>query len=131
MVYRGKSSSTPHNEGSIAGFRGARRDAAMPDIIRPPAGSSLEQNESDPALCPEDEEFSYEPDAESKQEAINKFLDGLEGRERGGFKDMHRFLDRFPVPVGEETKSMPHAEARAGQFLPDMDDDEQSQFTPL
>ena len=103
----------------------------MQDIIQPPAGSSLEQDEQDPDPLPEDEEFFEVPDAESKEEAINKFLDGLEGQERGGFKDMHIFLDCFPVPVGKEIRSMHHAEARAGQFLPDMDEDEQKRFTPL
>jgi hypothetical protein len=95
----------------------------MQDIIQPPAGSSLEQDEQDPDPFPEDEEFFEVPDAESKEEAINKFLDGLEGQERCGFKDMHIFLDCLPVPVGKEIQSMHHAEARAGQFLPDMDED--------
>ena len=81
-------------------------------------------------LTSSDEEFFEVPDAESKEEAINKFLDGLEGQERGGFKDMHIFLDCLPVPVGKEIRSMAHAEARAGQFLPDMNEEEQKQFTP-
>ena len=74
----------------------------MLDIVQPPAEALLEQDERDPDPCPEDEEFFEAPDAESKEEAINKFLDGLEGHERGGFKDMHRFLDCLPVPVGKE-----------------------------
>ena len=105
----------------------------MRDIVQPPAEASLEQDERDPDPCPEDEGFFEAPDAESKEEAINKFLDGLEGQERGGFKDMHRFLDCLPVPVGKEIRSMHHAEARAGQFLPYMDEDRMSQkrFTPF
>ena len=41
----------------VAGFRGARRDAAKRDIAQPPAEASLEQDERDPDPCPEDEEF--------------------------------------------------------------------------
>ena len=44
----------------------------------------MDQDEQDPDPCPEDDEFFQVPDAESKEEAINKFLDGLEGQERGG-----------------------------------------------
>ena len=90
----------------------------MQDIVQqPPAEASLEQVDQDPDPCPEDEEFFQVPDAESKEEAINKFLDGLEGQERGGFKDMHRFLDRLPVPVEKEIRSMLHAAARAGNHI--------------
>ena len=90
----------------------------------------MDQDEQDPDPCPEDDEFFQVPDAESKEEAINKFLDGLEGQERGGFKEMHRFLDSLPVPVEKDIRSMPHAAARAGQFLPDMNEEEQKRFTP-
>ena len=119
-----------HGMTSVAGFRGARRDFAVRDIVKPPAVASLEQDEGDPAPCPEDEEFFGGPDAESQEEAINQFLDGLEGQERTGFKDIHRFLDRLPVPAGKDTRSMTHTEARASQFLPDLDEDEQKRFTP-
>ena len=50
MVYHGSSQhiypSTPHNKGNIAGFRGVRCDAAMRDIVQPPATLSLEQDEA-------------------------------------------------------------------------------------
>ena len=78
----------------------------------------------------EDDEFFHAPDAQSKEEAINKFLDGIEGQECSGFKDIHRFLNHLPVPAGTETRSMPHADARDGNFLPSMTEDEQKRFTP-
>ena len=64
------------------------------------------------------------------RKAINKFLDGIEGQECSGFKDIHRFLNHLPVPAGTETRSMPHADARDGNFLPSMTEDEQKRFTP-
>jgi hypothetical protein len=47
-----------------------------------------------------------------------------------GFKDIHRFLNHLPVPAGTETRSMPHADARDGNFLPSMTEDEQKRFKP-
>jgi hypothetical protein len=112
---------TTHHEGRTTGFRGAHRDAAAPVILEPPGQSSVDQDEFDPCPAPEDEEFFQGPDPESKEEAINKFLDGMEDQERSGFKGIDRLLDRLPVPGGKETRSMSHSEARAGEFLPDMD----------
>ena len=37
--------------------------------------------EGDPSPCPEDEEFFVRPDAAGMEEAIGKFLDGLESQE--------------------------------------------------
>jgi hypothetical protein len=34
------------------------------------------------------------------------------------------------VPAGKETRSISHSEARAGEFLLDMDAEEQKRFTP-
>jgi hypothetical protein len=34
------------------------------------------------------------------------------------------------VPAGKQTQSVSHAEARPGEFLPDMDAEEQKRFTP-
>ena len=99
-------------------------------ILEPPAQSSVEQDEGDPCPAPEDEEFFQGPDTESKEEAINKFLDGMEDQERSGFKGIDRLLGRLPVPGGKETRSMSHSEARAGEFLPDMDAEEQKRSTP-
>ncbi len=74
----------------IAGFRGAHCDAALRDSVQhpevqPPVGS----DEADPCPVPEDDECFEAPDAQSKEEAINKFLDGIEDQECSGFKDIH------------------------------------------
>jgi hypothetical protein len=127
-----------HHEGSTTGFRaeirGAHRDAAAPVIPEPPGQPSVDQDESDPCPAPEDKEFFQGTDpgtqAESKEEAINKFLDGMEHQERSGFKGIDRLLGRLPVPGGKETRSMSHSEARAAEFLPDMDAEEKKRFTP-
>jgi hypothetical protein len=121
---------TTHHEGSTADFRGAHRDAAARVILEPPAQSSVEQDEVDACPEPEDEEFFQGPDTEGKEEAINKFLDGMEDQERSGFKGIDRLLGRLPVPAGKKTRSMSYSEARAGEFLPDMDNEEQKRFTP-
>ncbi len=92
--------------------------------------SSVDQDEGDSCPAPEDEEFFQGPDPESKEEAINKFLDGMKDQERSGFKGIDRLLGRLPVPGGKEIRSMSHSEARAGDFLPDMDAEEQKRFTP-
>ena len=62
-------------------------------IAQPPAEASLEQDERDPDPCPEDEEFFEVPDAESKEEAINKFY-RLELREAQDPSEAH--LCDFP-----------------------------------
>ena len=53
--------------------------------------------------CSEDEEFfSSRQEAETMEEAICNFMDGIigmEAQERGGFKDLHRFIGRLPVPT--------------------------------
>ena len=72
--------------------------------------------EGDPDPCPEDEEYFVRPDAGDMEEAIDKFLDGLDGQERSGFEEMHRFLATLPIPSGKESQSMTHAEAIQGQF---------------
>jgi hypothetical protein len=66
----------------IAGFRGAHRDATLRDAVEPPRplGSDSEQQHEDmnPDPCPEDEEFFNSPDAESMEEAISRFMEGME-----------------------------------------------------
>ena len=59
--------------------RGGHRDAAMLDASQLPV--EQEPEEGDPSPCPEDEEFFVRPDAAGMEEAIGKFLDGLEGQE--------------------------------------------------
>ena len=95
-----------------------------------PIQSEPEPVEGDPVPCPEDEEFFVRPDAGDMEEAIDKFLDGLDGQERSGFEEMHRFLATLPIPSGKESRSMTHAEAIQGQFLPDMDEEQRKRFTP-
>jgi hypothetical protein len=54
-------------------------------------GPSDEESDSNP--YPEDEEFHQVPDAaDSMEEAIGKFMEGLEGQERASFNQMHRLL---------------------------------------
>ncbi len=51
----------------------------MLDASQPPV--EQEPEEGDPSACPEDEEVFVRPDAAGMEEAIGKFLDGLEGQE--------------------------------------------------
>jgi hypothetical protein len=65
----------------------------------------------------QDEEFFVRPDAAGMEEAISKFLDGLEGQERRGFEEMHRFLATLPVPTPQESEGMKHAAALEGKYI--------------
>ena len=62
----------------------------MLEMAQPPVESEQEPEEGDldPWAYPEDEEFFVRPDAAGMEEAIGKFLDGLEGQERNGFEEM-------------------------------------------
>ena len=104
----------------------------MPDVEHPPTADPGSENEGDnDAPCPEDEEFiKSRPDAETMEEAINKFMDGTEDQEHGGFKDMHQFLERLPVPTAKTGQTMTHTDALEGGFSPPMTDEEQKRFTP-
>ena len=66
----------------FTGFRGARRDAnkRMPDAEEPPLDQEMDESgNNDP--CPEDEEFFHaRPDVATMEEAIGKFMDGMEAR---------------------------------------------------
>ena len=65
------------------------------------------------------------------EEAISKFMDGMEAQKRSGLKDLHRFLGRLPVPTVKESQGMTHTEAPVeGGFLPVMDEEEQKRLTP-
>ena len=117
----------------ITGFRGSRRDqdkqAGGPVSTKPP---DTDDDERDGSPCRQDEEFFQGgPDADAMEEAITNFLDGLEGQERSGFKDLHRFLGRLPCPTVEKVgQSMSHTQALHGGFLPNMDAEQQKRFTP-
>ncbi len=65
----------------VTGFRGGHRDAAMLDASQPPVELEQEPDEGDPSSCPEDKEFFVRPDAAGMEEAIGKFLAGLESQE--------------------------------------------------
>ena len=98
-------------------------DASQPPVEQEPV-------EGDPSPCPEDEEFFVRPDAAAMEGATGKFLDGMEGQERSGFEEMHRFLSTLPVPKPQDSKGMTHAEALDGKFLPDLDEEQRKRFTP-
>ena len=49
-----------------------------PEGTQPPS----DPDGGDAYPCPEDDEFFYAPDAESQEEAINRFMEGLEQQER-------------------------------------------------
>jgi hypothetical protein len=113
-----------------AGFRGAHRDAALREVVQPPLCSGQLDDERDSDPCPpEDEELFEVPDAESMEEAISKFVDGLESQEHSGFDNIHRLIQRLPVPVTKANRTMTHAQAIEAQFLPDMTEEEQKRFT--
>ena len=68
----------------VTGFRGGHCDAAVLDGAQAAVQSEPDPEEGDHAPCPEDEEFFVRPDAAGMEEAIGKFLDGLEDQERSG-----------------------------------------------
>ena len=81
--------------------------------------------------CPEDADFmDARPDAAEMEEAIGKFVNGLEQQERSGYHELHSLLSRLPVPVAKSGKTMSHAAAMEGGFLPKMTEEELKRFTP-
>ena len=52
---------------------------------------SSDPDGGDPHPCPEDDEFFGVPDAESQEEAINRFMEGLEQQE----VVFHRLIDSY------------------------------------
>jgi hypothetical protein len=113
-----------------AGFRGSLRDedmlAAGPVSMQPHV---KDDDEGDGNPCTEDEEFFQgRPDADDMEEAITKFLGGMEGQERSGFKDLHRFLGCLPLPVAKGNQAMLHSESLEGGFIPKMDEEEQKRY---
>ena len=93
----------------------------MPEPSTAPEPEGWDPEEEDHSPCPQDhgdEGFSAGPDAASMEGAISKFMEGLEGQERSGFPQIHRLLSCLPVPVQKKTRSMTHAEAIEGRYLP-------------
>ena len=81
--------------------------------------------------CPEDADFmDARPDAAEMEEAIGKFVNGLEQQERSGYHELYSLLSRLPVPVAKSGKTMSHAAALEGGFLPKMTEEELKRFTP-
>jgi hypothetical protein len=115
-----------------AGFLGLCRDEDMlADGPVPTQPHVTEDYEGDDNPCTEDEEFFQgRPDADDMKEALTNFLDGMEGQKQSGFKDLHRFLGRLPLPVAKGDCAMLHSEALEGGFIPKMDEEEQKRFTP-
>ncbi len=97
-------------------------------MAQPPVESEQEHEGGDPAPCPEDKEVFVRPDAEDMEKAIGKFLDGLEGQERGGFEETHSYLANPSVPATKESRGMTHAEAIDSKFLPDLDVEHRKRF---
>ena len=61
--------------GVDTGFHASHRDAAMP----PPSSNQASREDGDSHPCPEEEEFfQSRPDAADMEEAIGKFMEGME-----------------------------------------------------
>jgi hypothetical protein len=86
-----------HDELVYTGFRGAHRDSTVCDAVQPPIGSDSEQplEEMDPLPCPEDEEFFVSPDSASMEEAIGKFMEGLESQESSNVYEVNLWMWQF------------------------------------
>ncbi len=97
------------------------RDAALWEVVQPPISSEQQHDERDPQddpCPPEDEECFDTPDAASMEEAISKFVEGLESQEHSVFDDIHILLKGLPVPITKAIRLMTHAQAIEAQFLP-------------
>ncbi len=100
----------------------------MRDII--PLLAHARDNEYQGSPCPEDGDFFYaRPDAAETEEAINKFISGLDSQEQAGFDRLHTLLSRLPVPVATNSSKMSHTAPLDGGFLPKMDEEQQKRFT--
>ena len=101
--------------------------------MQPPAPDHASMEEGDPLPCPEDEEFfESRQDTADMEEAISKFMEGMEQQEHTGYNTLHNLLQGLPVPVQKNlnASSMTPAEAFQGGFLRDLDEDEKKRFTP-
>ena len=89
------------------GFRGQHRDGVWSDL---PLPSSAREDEDEGSPCPEDGDFFYaRPDATETEEAISKFISGLECQEQSCFERLHTLLSKLPVPVTTTGNKMPHS----------------------
>ncbi len=80
-----------------------------------------------PAMSPKDTQDSVRYRASNQtetEEAISKFISGLECQELSCFENLHTLLSKLPVPVattGTTGSKMSHAAALEGGFPPKMD----------
>jgi hypothetical protein len=96
-----------------------------------PLPSSAREDEDGGSPCPEDGDFfDARPNAAETEEAIFKFISGLECQERSCFDRLHTLLSKLPVPVATTGCKMSHAAALEGGFLPKMNEEQQKRFTP-
>ena len=64
----------------------------------PPSADQASMEDGDPNPCPEDEEFfQCRPDAADMEEAIGKFMEGMEKQECTGYAALHNLLEGLPV----------------------------------
>jgi hypothetical protein len=97
-------------------------------VIQPTLSSEQQDDDRDPDPCPsENEELFDAQDAESMEEAINKFVGWL--GVTCGFDGIHRLIHHLPVPVTKVISLMTHAQAIEAQFLPNMTEEEQKRLT--
>ncbi len=90
-------------------------DAALRDVVQPPISSEEQHDDRDADPCPpEDEECFDAPDAASMDEAISKFVKGLEAQEHSEFDDIHRLLKDLPLPVTYDCADTTPADGRRG-----------------
>ena len=109
------------------GCRGSHRDDAM----QAPAPAQPTCEEGDLRPCREDEAFfESRPDAADMEEAISKFMEGMEREECTGYNALHKLLQTLPVPEEKDSDSMMQAEAFQGGFLREFDENEKKRFTP-
>ena len=104
------------SEPSFTGFQGVQHDANMqvPDAQQP--AQDNDRDRGDP--CPEDDQDFERPDAATMEEAISRFMDGMEAQERGGLNNLHGLLGRPPVPTAKASQAMTHKDALEGGFYP-------------
>ena len=84
----------------------------VPDAQQPPADQNNDRDNGDPCPPP-------------MEEAISRFMDGMEAQEHGGFNDLHGLLGRLPVPTAKAGPGITHKDALEGGFIPSMTEEEQ------
>jgi hypothetical protein len=54
------------------------------------------------------------------EEAISRFMDGMEAQERSGFNNLHCLLGLLPVSTANASQAMTHKDTLEGCFIPSM-----------